>query len=243
MATLNPAKSNVYYSSSDGQYHYLKYRKQEYINGQAIDNAIHYVTRTGYRVDRKEDLICWGAAGICSLLTPDDCIRHFKYIQQHCRTDRNIGSQIVHEIMAFSHDEEDFFIKHQDLIYPYASDCAHMYYGAGHVCVFGVHYGFHEEDIDDIDNYCPGKNLHIHFIINAVNHITGNKFRTCIGSKAYTTGNFISFRVPYDTKLREKEMNRLLYDSYMHIPNPYQCDTDMDYFLTAYAHYSPKNKK
>ncbi len=48
MATLNPAKSNVFFSTADQQYHYQYYKSSEYLNNDAIDNAIHYVTRTGY---------------------------------------------------------------------------------------------------------------------------------------------------------------------------------------------------
>ncbi len=243
MATLNPAKSNVYFSAADQQYHYQKYKSSEYMNSTAIDNAIHYITRTGYRKDRAEDLFCWGTAGICTGLSPDDCIRHFKYIQMHCRTDRNVGSQIVHEIMSFSEDEEKFLIHNEHLIYSYANDCAHIYLNAGHVCVFGVHYGFHEEDIADLDAFVPIKKLHIHFVVNAVNHITGNKLRTCIGSKAFHAGNNTYYRIPYDTKLREKEMNKLLYEAYMHLPNPYHCESDMDYFSTAYPIYQHNTNK
>ena len=243
MASLNPAKSNVYYSAADQKYHYLSYGDETYVNDDAIENLIHYVTRTGYRSDRVEDLICWGTSGICTGLSPDDCINHFKVIQERCRIDRNIGAKVAHEILSFSTTEEDFFIAHKDLIYSFANECALVYLKEGHICVFGVHYGLHEENITDLKAYEPKNKLHIHFAINAVNHITGNKLRSCIGSKAYHAGNQRFYRIPFDTKSRERKMNSLLYEYYMRVPNPYHCVSDLEYFNVAYPNYSSSNNQ
>ena len=232
MATLNPAKSNGYYSNYDNQFHI--YKNGLYKNEKAIDNAIHYVTRTGNRADRGKDLISWGAAGICFLATPDDCIVQFKAVQRIVRRDKEVGTQIVHEILTFTDYEEAFFVNNTEALCRLAQYCANIYFEKGFQCVYGIHYGIHCNENDD--SSLKKKRLHIHFIVNAVNYITGNKFATKLSSKAFTLNGKTFFKIPYDTKEREQEINHFMYSQILCMDNPYDTDKN-NYLVNAYPLY------
>lgn len=233
MANLSPAKSHGYYSERDNQFH--EYRNDMYMNEAAIPNLIHYVTRTGNRMDRSHELIVWGAAGCCYLVTPDDCINFFMQVQNNLRRDRVIKSKVVHEILTFSDDEEKFLLQNIDRLMEFGRKCSEIYYREGFQCVFGIHYGIHCKDNNPESK--KKKRLHIHFAINAVNFITGNLFHTKISSKAFSMNQKIYFKIPYDTKEREQIMNQLLYGEYLNIANPYEVDSNADYFNNAYHLY------
>lgn len=233
MANLSPAKSHGYYCKRDNQFH--EYKNDMYTNEEAIPNLIHYVTRTGNRIDRAEELIGWGAACCCYLVTPDDCITFFLQIQNNARRDRNIKSKALHEILTFSDEEEKILLQNIDHLMEFGRKCSEIYYGEGFQCVFGIHYGIHCEDHNP--ESINKKRLHIHFVINAVNFITGNLFHTRISSKVFTMNQKTFFKIPYDTKEREQAMNKLLYGEYLNTTNPYAVDTNAVYFQNAYHLY------
>lgn len=235
MATLNPAKGNGYYSVYDNKFHTQK--NDLYMNDLAIDNAIHYVTRTGKRYDRAGELVAWGASGCCYVLTPDDCILQFKQVQKLVRRKNDVGTQIVHEILTFTDEEEKFFLNNINLLIQLAQYCANIYYQKGFQCIYGIHNGVHFDEC--FDSTVTRKRLHIHFVINAVSFITGNKFATKLSSKVFTLNGETFFKIPYDTKERERLINELLYTNIICMDNPYRADGNK-YLENAYIQY-PKH--
>lgn len=233
MANLSPAKSHGYYSKRDNQFH--EYKNDMYMNEEAITNLIHYVTRTGNRIDRAEELVGWGAAGCCYLVTPDDCITFFSQVQSNVRRDRAIKSKVAHEILTFSDQEEEFLLQNIGRLIDFGRRCSEIYYSQGFQCVFGIHYGIHYKN-DDPESVRK-KRLHIHFAINAVNFVSGNLFHTKISSKAFTMNQKTFFKIPYDTKEREQAMNEMLYEEYLMTTNPFAVDTNAIYFDNAYHLY------
>ncbi len=118
----------------------------------------------------------------------------------------------------------------------FAKRCAEeTYYQSGFLCVYGIHYGIHSDEND------YSRRLHIHFVINAVNHITGNLFYARTGRRCFSPNDGKSFyHIPYETKEREAYMNKILYEM-MQIENPYAVDDPAQYFSNAYNLY-PRSK-
>lgn len=175
---------------------------------------------------------------ISLFLTPDNCIRQFEVVQERCRRDRSIGTKIVHEILTLSDEEALFFLQNENMMYEFAYRCAEIYVWDGFQCVYGIHYGFHEDNDEQKEKR---KRLHIHFVINSVSYVTGNYFQSKLGSKAYSFDNEIFFKVPYGTKEREYMMHKMLYEEYLKIPNKYECQNFGEYIDTAYPQY-PRNE-
>lgn len=236
MATLNPAKSHGYYSVYDKQFH--SSQNDLYMNDDAISNAIHYVTRTGKRIDRAEELVTWGAVGCCDILTPDECIIQFNQVQKLVRRNKEVGTRLVHEILTFSDEEAAFLLNNISFMVYLADYAASLYYLKGFQCVYGIHMGIHYDD-NDLENSIRHKRLHIHFIVNAVSFITGNKFATKLSNKVFSLNEETFFKVPYDTKLREDKINHKLYNDIMGIYNPYSAAQN-NYIKNAYSYY-PNN--
>lgn len=235
MASLNVGKGHIYFDEKEANYSYSHYKSFDYSNDDAIDNVIHYITRTGKRSNRN-DLIAWGSAGCCSYYaTPEEIINQFKVVQEICRAGKDINSKIVHEILTFSPSEQEVLLADIASLIRYAKDCASIYFSHGFQCVYGIHDGYH----CSTDNSNVEKKLHIHFCVNAVNYQTGNLFRTKRGNKAYSLNNGETFfKVPYDTKEREKLMNSLLYEKYLLRADPYQVEDFNDYLVKAYHQYN-----
>lgn len=236
MATLNPAKSNCYYDAKKNSYNKSHFTNRDHSNEEAIENAINYILRTGKRVDRKGDLWFAGAAGCCAYnMTSDDYIKQFKFVQKYCRGDREIKTKVIHEILTFSPEEAQVLLSNFYLCKAIADYAAHLYYAEGFQCVYAVHYGYHEEDINSFGK--PNPVLHIHFVINSVSFLTGNIFPTKIGSKPYSFDNEVFFHIPYLTKNREALINEFLYTNCFGMANPYAVENPNKYAENAYKLY------
>ncbi len=237
MASLTCAKSATYYSASDQSFHNSK-NNTMYTNENAIANTIHYVTRTGSRTDRANELIGFGCSGICECLSPEYYIWMFEMVQRYARGDRKISAKVSHEILTFTDEEEDFLTKNKDALLWYARACAEeAYYKSGFLAVFGIHQGIHGQDNENCH-----KRLHIHFIINNVNFENGNLFHSKIASKSFTpNGGKTYYRLNFGVKERESHMNSILYEI-MQIQNPYHVGDFKEYFNNAYKLYPRKEK-
>ena len=235
MASLNCAKAATYYSAPDQSFHKTKWNDM-YSNKNAIAYTIHYVTRTGNRIDRVNELVAYGCSGVCDFVPPEYYISMFEMIQKYMRQDRKITAKVSHEILSFDEHEEAFLTKNRAALLWYARACSEVYLNLGFLAVFGIHYGIHGEDNEN----CR-KSLHIHFIINNVSHVNGNLFHSKIASRPFSPGKKIFFRANFGLKERESQMHSILY-GLMQEPNPFQVDDPQDYISNAYNLY-PRNGK
>lgn len=136
-----------------------------YINKNAVENVIHYITRSRKNEDRRDSLICYGGFGIGNYLEVDDIIKQILYVQNIYRIDSRGGRRMYHEIYLISDSEYIDLVKdmyHMQLI---AAECAKVYFYMGFQVVYAIHW---EKD----------KRLHIHFAVNTINLKTGKKWHS-----------------------------------------------------------------
>lgn len=177
MGNLKIAKDKS--KKKDG-YYKTKY-KGNYTNKDAPKKLINYVTRTGKREDRKEDLIIWGARGVLYSQPIDDIIHIIEQTQMICRGSRPMGPRMFHEIYGLSDGQMYFFHYYPQLLDEFAYACAGVYYDAGHQVIYGVHNEPYSE-----------KRMHIHFAVNAVNYNDGYKWHTNMSTDQRTRENYMN---------------------------------------------------
>ena len=144
-----------------------------YVNDDAVENVIRYVTRTRAGEDRRNELIFFGGAGVAQ--EPEQMITQFKYIQRAFRSGANLGRKITHETFSF-HQQE---IQELDLdkLMKFAYRCAFYYYSLGYQVVYAMHYNENQD-------------YHIHFAVNAVNYRNGKKWHSSMRDLAMREGLF-----------------------------------------------------
>lgn len=135
-----------------------------YDKADSIENLIRYISRENGK--SKSDLICCGAFGATDFTDIDTTIKQFECVQLLHTRKGNFGRHIDHEIYSFSTDEEKKIAQNNISVEKLAEEMALDFYKDG----FQVYYGVHKKD-------CTANNLHIHFAVNTVNFITGNKRR------------------------------------------------------------------
>lgn len=147
-------------------------RKGKYTNNDAVENVLRYVTRTRPMEDRADELIAWGGWGIGTYQTPELTIEQFRRLQKIHRIETR-GSRIFHEVLRMTEEEFGRLGYDYGRILQIAANCAKYYYAKGHQAVFAVHLG----KADCLDG---NKGLHIHFVVNTINFMTGNKWHSNI---------------------------------------------------------------
>lgn len=135
-----------------------------YDKPDSVENLIRYISRENGKT--KNDLVCCGAFGATDFTDIDATIKQFECVQILHTRKGNFGRYIDHEIYSFSIDEEKAIIENNISVEKLAEKMALDFYKEG----FQVYYGVHKKD-------CSSNNLHIHFAVNTVNFITGNKRR------------------------------------------------------------------
>lgn len=137
-----------------------------YLNPDAPENLIRYVTRTNGMADN--DLIAWGGLGITEFCGIEAVISQFYHVQRLHTRKGGFGRYMDHEIFSFSTGSEESIQKSNTDIDKIARKMAYDFYDTDHCQVV---YGIHRASDDDEHM------LHIHFAINTVNYRTGNKRR------------------------------------------------------------------
>lgn len=160
-------------------------KKGSYINEDAVENVIRYITRTRKSEDREDELIAWGGMGVGCYGSPELVIEQFRAVQRAYGKETNSGRKIYHEVLGFMEDEFERMWRDYGLVYQIAEECAGRYYSMGHQVIFAIHHA-------PKDGQAGNKGVHIHFVINAVNFMTGRKWHT-------------SFRQSYT---RERDFNQ-----------------------------------
>lgn len=158
-----------------------------YDKADPIENLIRYISRKNGK--SKNDLVCCGAFGATDFTDIDTTIMQFKCAQLLHTRKGSFGRYIDHEIYSFSTDEEKMIVQNNISVKKLAEEMAFDFYRNG----FQVYYGVHKKD------ECTN-NLHIHFAINTVNYITGNKRREY---QSATKKREIKFRCIVDKSLQK----------------------------------------
>ena len=180
MGNLKLAKDTRKKNNTDADGYKTKY-KGNYTNKNATRKLINYVTRTGPREDRKEDLITWGARGVLYFQPIDDIIHIIEQTQIVCRDRKKMGPRMFHEIYGMSDAQMCFFNEYPQLLDEFAYACASVYYNAGYQVVYGVH---NEPNTE--------KKMHIHFAVNAVSFNNGDKWHSDVNNEQGERENYMN---------------------------------------------------
>lgn len=143
----------------------VRYKNQNYSNEDAVENLLHYVTRTRENEKRKDDLINYGAVGADYFHSVDDMIKQFRYVQYIHGINTRRGRRMYHEVFNLDDCELERLAYLPDMLWQVGMECCQIYYQIGHQAVFAVHWE-------------PEKRCHIHFAVNSINFITGLKWHT-----------------------------------------------------------------
>ncbi len=138
---------------------------KRYLNPDAPKKLIKYVNRTNKKSDK--DLISWGGFGISESLGTSIVIKQFYEVQKLHTRKGEFGRYVDHEIFSFSDSTQTTLTDLNVDLDRLARDMARDFYETDHCQVV---YGIHEPDEDD-------NHIHIHFAINTVNFLNGNKRR------------------------------------------------------------------
>lgn len=165
-------------------------KKGNYMNENAVENVIRYITRTRKNEDRADELITWGGMGVGCYASPELVIEQFRAVQKVYGKNTDGGRRIYHETLGFREEEFERMWRDYGLVYQIAVECAKRYYSVGHQVVFAIHHA-------PKDGIVGNKGVHIHFVVNTVNFMTGKKWHT-------------NFRQSY---AREQDFNRNIRDA------------------------------
>lgn len=146
------------------KYNHYK-RCNNYSNHDAVENLLRYILRIRKTETRQNDLIMYGGKGVSLNLPPENIIKQFLYVQNLFQIDSRGGKRMYHEVLNLNDEEAKLFGEDMNKLYQFAMICCDLYYMNGYQVVFAVH--FETE-----------KRLHIHFAVNAVNYINGQKWHT-----------------------------------------------------------------
>ena len=148
----------------------MQMRYGNYTNKNAVENCIRYITRTGANEDRRHELSAWGGAGVGCYAAPELVIQQFCGVQKVYGIDRRGGRRLFHEVYNLTDREFESLGRNYDFVYQIAMKCAEYYYLMGHQVVFAIH---HTRNVQ-----MGNKGVHIHFVVNSINFMTGGKWHT-----------------------------------------------------------------
>ena len=160
MGILINANGSHYFQNNQGE---ITRRKVDYFkNKNAVENLINYVLRTRKNEMRRADLKAWYAWGASSYSGSEEIINQFQYVQNIYGIEMRSGRKMYHFLYSFSDEERTLIGFRYTLALEIAVKQAERFWNMGFQTVCAVH--------DEFE-----KKLHIHFAVNAINYITGNK--------------------------------------------------------------------
>lgn len=148
----------------------MQMRRGSYVNKDAVENCVRYITRTRANEYRGNELIAWGGAGVGYYDLPEFVIQQFSGVQKTYGIEGRGGRRLYHETFNLTDAEFEQLGRNYDLVNQIAIKCAEFYYLMGHQVVFAVHHAR--------SNQKGNRGVHIHFVVNAVNFMTGEKWHT-----------------------------------------------------------------
>ena len=158
-----PTKTNKgNYNNNGNDKHY---KNKNYSNEDAVENLLHYITRTRKNEWRKGDLINYGAVGADYFHSVDDMIQQFRYIQHIHGINTRRGRRMYHEVFNLKDCELERLAYAHDILWQVGMECCQVYYQMGHQAAFAVHW--------ELEKRC-----HIHFAVNSISFMTGLKWHT-----------------------------------------------------------------
>lgn len=140
--------------------------KGDYLNADAPEKVIKYITRTNGKKSDK-DLKAWGGLGISESLGINTIVDQFYYVQNKRTRKGDFGRYMDHEMYSFSTKHETAIENLKLDVDKIARKMAQDIYDTDHCQVV---YAIHEPS-ETVTS------LHIHFAINTVNFVNGNKRR------------------------------------------------------------------
>ena len=135
----------------------LKLKRDPYINDDAVTNLVNYVLN-----EQKMPSRIFGGTGI-SLSDPAESMYKIKNAY-----DKATGKQVEHFILAFNQMEQRLLVA--TFIYEIAYEICNFFHGVQ------VLFAVHEVNNSYLSDDYRDNALHIHFVVNTVNTLTGNKF-------------------------------------------------------------------
>jgi len=160
-----PTRKNRGKQSDKGERRY--YKGQNFSNADAVENLLHYITRTRENENRKGDLIHYGAVGADHFHSVDDMIRQFRYIQYVHNINTRRGRRMYHEVFNLLDCELERLAYDPERLWQIGMECCQVYYQMGHQAAFAVHWE-------------PEKRCHIHFAVNSINFWNGSKWHSSL---------------------------------------------------------------
>lgn len=178
LVMINSKKSTVWNG--------IHYDNSNFNNVDAVENLIHYVTRTRENEYRAGDLITCGATGAGYYQTVEDTIhiasqsspsriscyqraeymiQQFKYVQNTYRINSRKGRRMYHEVLNLLDIEAAWLNYDPFWFWKVGIECCQIYFQLGFQAVFAVHY---EES----------KHYHFHFAVNSISYVDGRKWHT-----------------------------------------------------------------
>ena len=157
LVMINSKKSTVWNG--------IHYDNSNFNNVDAVENLIHYVTRTRKNENRVGDLITCGAVGAGCYQTAEDLIQQFKYVQNTYKINSRKGRRMYHEVLNLFDYEASWLNCDPIWFWNVGIGCCQIYFQMGFQAVFAVHY---EES----------KHYHFHFAVNSISFIDGRKWHT-----------------------------------------------------------------
>ncbi len=140
----------------------LDISEQSFDSYAEINKLLCYVTRTNG--SDAEDLVGIGCRGVQLSLGIETVITQFKQVQgAYEKGFKQYKRHCFHEVFAFTHEVSRMLTK--ELVIEIAKKMSCFYWEKGFQVVYGVH------------QTADGK-YHIHFALNVVNTLTGNKWHT-----------------------------------------------------------------
>lgn len=177
-----------------GQLFAMKYGR--YMNVDAVQNVISYITRTRKNEDRGKELIAWGSYNALNTGDPEDVIKQFLDVQRYYGLKNRGGIRIAH--YTFNLKAEEFYLmgSNNDALYQFAMQCCSYYDARGHQVCFALHQSKEE-------------GVHIHFAVNAYSYKTGLKWHVKLNETADISKLFNYFIQDYYVpELREYIMEQ-----------------------------------
>lgn len=136
-----------------------------YHESSAVENVIKYETRKNR--NPKNDLVAYGGIGVWEFLGIDSMCNQIRAVQQMHARKGDLGRYIDHEIFSLTSEAGQLIQKKRLDIDAIAREMAYDFYEKDHCQVV---YAVHRPSGEDA-------HTHIHFAVNTVNYMDGNKRR------------------------------------------------------------------
>lgn len=136
-----------------------------YHEPSAVENVIKYETRKNR--NPKNDLVAYGGIGVMEFLGIDCMCSQIRAVQQMRTRKGDLGRYIDHEIFSLTSEDGQLIQKSHLDIDAIAREMAYDFYEKDHCQVV---YAVHRPSGEDA-------HTHIHFAVNTVNYMDGNKRR------------------------------------------------------------------